>query len=261
MARDFNGVNQTLSNLNGVAGIDVVQRTIAMWVFLDAASAQMALFAPGIDLSAGNFREYVHVRIIASTARLGYYYSWTTSTATWHGNTVLSTDVWTHVLLTYDRGSTANDPQLFVDGVGQSITEVVSPSGSVNTGQDSVRVGSTMPATAEFFNGKLAEIGHWNRILTAGEIAALGKGYSPSILPRGLVAYWPLMGVHSPEMERRQGANLTLNNTPAAFAHPRMIYPRAPLTHRFTTAVGGEGPLVGGKLIRGGILMRGRLVG
>lgn len=49
-------------------------------------------------------------------------------------------------------------------------------------------------ATDSFFNGKLAEIGVWNVVLTDAEIASLGKGVSCALIrPQSLVLYAPMI--------------------------------------------------------------------
>lgn len=51
-------------------------------------------------------------------------------------------------------------------------------------------------------DGSIASAGLWNAALTAKEIAALGQGVSPLyVRPGNLVGYWPLWGVHSPEID------------------------------------------------------------
>ncbi len=49
---------------------------------------------------------------------------WTTGSAT----VVLST--WHHVAVVYDKGSTSNDPTIYLDGVAQTISEIATPSGT-----------------------------------------------------------------------------------------------------------------------------------
>jgi hypothetical protein len=76
-------------------------------------------------------------------------------------------------------------------------------------------------------NGRLAECAIWNVALTAAEIASLVKAFSPLLIrPASLVAYWPLIGRHDPEICPKGGFDMTLTNTPTTAAHPRIIMPR-----------------------------------
>ena len=59
-------------------------------------------------------------------------------------------------------------------------------------------------------------------------MAALGKGISPLLVrPGGLVAYWPLIGNASPEIDPVGGINLSWNATPLKADHYPIILPRA----------------------------------
>ena len=86
------------------------------------------------------------------------------------------------------------------------------------------------------FDG-LGEIGLWNAALTDAEVAVLAKGVSPLMVrPQSLVAYWPLLGNQSPEIDLVGGYDMTLNAAPTKAAHPRVIYPAPPTIHHAPTA-------------------------
>lgn len=76
------------------------------------------------------------------------------------------------------------------------------------------------------FDGLIAEVAAWNVALTDAEVAVLATGMSPlAVRPASLVAYWPLIGKYSPEIDVVGGFGMTLTGTPAAAAHPRVRYP------------------------------------
>jgi hypothetical protein len=80
-----------------------------------------------------------------------------------------------------------------------------------------------------YFDGLVAEAAIWNVALTAADVAMLNKGYSPMMVrPSALLAYWPLMGRYPTELDLFGGFPLTLTNSPAQAAHPRIIYPARP---------------------------------
>lgn len=109
--------------------------------------------------------------------------------------------------------------------------------------QDRTRIGSALGILA--FPGDIAEVGIWDVALTQGEIEALSKGFSPLLIrPGSLVAYWPIIGRASPEIDPVGGYAMTVNGTASASAHPRVIYPRRRVAQKFTTAGGGGGPVV-----------------
>lgn len=69
---------------------------------------------------------------------------------------------------------------------------------------------------------QIAECAIWNAALDAAEIAALARGYSPSLIrPASLVFYAPLIR----DAVSRKGGSLTVTGTTVA-DHPRIILPR-----------------------------------
>jgi hypothetical protein len=78
---------------------------------------------------------------------------------------------------------------------------------------------------AGYCDGLLAEAGIWNVALSDEEAAILAKGYSPLLVrPASLVAYWPLIGRYSPEIDIKGGYALTVSGATVG-DHPRIIYP------------------------------------
>ena len=116
------------------------------------------------------------------------------------------------------------------------MTERNTPSGSSNAGQDStnLRIGAGHDGTYERWDGRVAEFAWWNRILTAGEAAILGKAYSPLFVPNGLVLYTPLVRA---TFDLKGGAGNSASGA-VPISHPRIIYPTSFQDRRFTTASG-----------------------
>jgi hypothetical protein len=86
------------------------------------------------------------------------------------------------------------------------------------------QIGARM-AGATFANGTIAEVGVWNVALAAADFLALSKGISPLLVrPDALVAYWPLIGHASPEIDLRGRNELTVTGA-TQVAHPRIMYP------------------------------------
>ena len=67
-----------------------------------------------------------------SPAYLTYRHQWSGSFANWIGSTVLSTGNWYHIVVTYDGSSTANKPQIYINGVADTIATMSAPSGTVS---------------------------------------------------------------------------------------------------------------------------------
>ncbi len=66
----------------------------------------------------------------------------------------------------------------------------------------------------------MAEIGIWNAVLTAAEIASLAKGMTPDkICPQSLVFYAPLV---RNLVDAKGGLTITNNNSATVANHPRV---------------------------------------
>ncbi len=129
---------------------------------------------------------------------------------------------WHHIVVAYDYGSASNVPAIYNDAVAQTVTPTQSPSGTkIAQNETHLAIGnrpSTQTATRAY-DGRIAEVGVWNRVLSADEIKAV---YSSGVLavPSGLVLYVPMIGDASPEPNYYNGAgNATVQGTTVA-DHP-----------------------------------------
>lgn len=101
-------------------------------------------------------------------------------------------NIWYDFVITFDASSASNDPIWYKDGVSQTVTERVTPSGTILTTDDNIYVGNVSDDSLTW-DGRIAEYAVWNRVLSASEVAQLGKGYAPSFIRKGLVFYDPLI--------------------------------------------------------------------
>jgi hypothetical protein len=87
--------------------------------------------------------------------------------------------------------ASSTDRKAYINGGSQG-TDVTS--GTVS-GLDTLLISGVYDATAILtpFDGDIAEVAVWNRALSTGEIAMLGKGYAPSCLAAGLIVYTDLI--------------------------------------------------------------------
>lgn len=109
------------------------------------------------------------------------------------------------------------------------------------------------------YAGDLAVPAIWNAALTAADAAQLFSGASPLLIrPDVLVAYWPLIGRTSPEIDLVGGFAMTVTGTPTAAPHPRIYYPRRRRQMRAVKAVAGA--TVGRGLLESILLDRRSLV-
>jgi hypothetical protein len=140
--------------------------------------------------------------------------------------TAPSSSVWNTILVLYDGSSPSNNPLIYVNGSSVTVTSVVTPVGTLSSSSNPWTIGNSGDGDRGW-NGRLAEVAVWDRILTADEAAAHGKGFAPSMFPRGLVLYYPLDGRTSPERDFGMGSGSSGTLTGTAYqAHPRIIYPQ-----------------------------------
>lgn len=136
---------------------------------------------------------------------------------------------WHYVSGTYD-GSTI---KCYVDGVlldSQPETRAVAYS------TDALFIGS-FDGSILGAAGNIAELSVWNAALTTDDMTSLTKGFS-SLLVRTdkLSAYWRLLGVFTPEIERMKALDLTTTGILVAADHTPIYFPTSSITRRLTTA-------------------------
>lgn len=106
-------------------------------------------------------------------------------------------------------------------------------------------IGGAPTLSVQMLDGAVSELGIWNVILTAGEMTALSKGFSPLLIrPQSLILYTPLIGgFSSAEYDVVGGKIPTFGGTVAQTPGPGIIYPASPQEVRRygAAAVGGGG--------------------
>jgi len=140
---------------------------------------------------------------------------WTTSTDSFAQWQIDNPDDATihHFAVTYDSGSTANDPVMYLDGVSKSVTEVQSPSGAAVTSAEPYTIGNRADDTRGW-DGMICEFAVWNSILNSTQIASLAAGASPlDVSPGTLIAYFPMHNGDSPEPDVVGSADATVLGT------------------------------------------------
>lgn len=100
-------------------------------------------------------------------------------------------DEWHHVAVTYDAGSTANDPVFYFDGDVVAATEIGTGSGSrVSDVGDDKAIGRS-PQSVDFqFDGGLADARMYDRILSAAEIKTIASARGRDGIVGSLVGRW-----------------------------------------------------------------------
>lgn len=130
-----------------------------------------------------------------------------------------TTNAWNHFCGTHASSNTSRWVYL---NNGTGVQNTTSRAPTVNRTGIGALVSSTRSL---FFEGRIAEVGVWNVILTAEERTALSQGISPLLIrPESLVAYWPTVGRASPEIDLVGAYNMTVTGAVAA-EHCRIVLP------------------------------------
>lgn len=219
MAYDLNGTTQDIRYTLNASQTTLDTITIGFWSWADSyASNYKKWFYLG---SAGDREIAIEMDSgYGSPTGLVFVSKWSGLPGVWSVNAP-STGSWAHVCITYDWGSTANDPIIYINGASATVTERLGPSGTKDNNSTGLYLGSEI--SSNFFDGKLAEAFIYNRILSAAEIASIGTDkFSPEFYPQGLVFYDKLIRNTG---DRRMGTVATLTASPTVYDHPPIIYP------------------------------------
>lgn len=127
---------------------------------------------------------------------------WTSNNGVWSVS-YPSNGTWIIDVITYDGSSASNDPLWYRNGSNISTTERSTPSGSLATDTSDYWIGQSSDNTE--WDGPVDWVAHWNRVLSADEAIALGKGVSPKYFLRGLKMVQSITGRRSPEIDEVGG--------------------------------------------------------
>ena len=240
MARVFNGTSQYLSRASAVVG--AAPLTMACWFYSTSAAALQTIMEVSRTGAAGTTDKY---RIIlrgdlaagSKTLQAQQIPGFLATTTAQY-----SINQWHHGCGVF---ASASSRTAYIDG-GNAGTDTTS--GTVGT------LGQTLIGTAwdssnstfgAFFSGRIAEAAIWDVELTAAEVAALARRYTPlQIRPQSLVAYWPLGGRYGQfDLDRwKSSLNMTPTNSPTWADHDRIIYPQPVVWPQRVAAAGGATP-------------------
>ena len=214
MAYDFNGSNQWLQRSEAIFSGSSTSYAITLAAWARPTDRHLGTVI-GADAGSGNAGRFALFSTGSGKFSLRRKSSSISQSAQYpNGNTD-----WFHVLGTWAYSSRA----LYVDGASvatQSTNISLDPTNATNfyIGRDH---------SGKYWEGKIGECAAYNAILSANEIAQLAEGVSPLFIqPENLIGYWPLGGLYTDEVNDILGSyNLTANNSPTTFDHPKAIYP------------------------------------
>ncbi len=231
MARTFNGTSDQIAFGSGAEVDDLAAYTASALIHVSSnVVSERQVLTKMTSVFQGKMFLYME-----GTNKVGSIvgrHDGTSSTFISDANAFIS-GAWHAIVASWPGGNVA--PTCYCCALGSSIVQL---SGTAVDGTGpllqtdetaTLRVAARDPLDATFFSGLIAEAAIWNRVLSSGEIAAIGRGFSPAMFPRGRVFYCPIDGRTSPERNFSGSTNGTV--TGAAYAdHPPVLYPRGPLS-------------------------------
>ncbi len=188
MSLSYDGVNDEVYN-QAISGIDTTTMSVSFWINCTTGGG-----TPLITASARTAGNSAIQMIFTADPKIVFRYRWSTSTngvAQWSTATgSVALGRWHHIGVSYDRGSTSNDPIIYIDGVLAGLTEDTAPSG---TAKASVAVISTGENAAglEDFTGFIAHVEFFaGLLLSQGQFQQIMR-YPGSVNTRMRRVYWP----------------------------------------------------------------------
>jgi hypothetical protein len=169
------GSKNIVSTISPPAAIsDLPQKTISLWVYIKTAIADASLINKFNANSGWSFH------LISGINCMQFRQFFSGSSGIWRTpNNSMSglVGAWHHLAVTYDDTSTANVPIIYIDNSSQTLSTILSPTGTVVTDAGlNLHIGNTNYSgfvTPSDFNGLFKDIRIYNRILSAGEITTL----------------------------------------------------------------------------------------
>lgn len=223
MSYVFAGSQYIVSTNTGVSGLDVDTHSWSVWLYVTAQPAgQVYVLSHQQQTGLTTYQRSLTCFPPAAAGYRSFGDQINSTTAgAWNSNVDNALNVWVQIGLTAD-GIMAS-PTFYANGSVVAATQDSVAAGSRLGGEHGLRIG-THPDGSGSYIGKIAELGFWNRALSASEWTALGTlNHAPSMYPDGLVYYLPLIN----DTVDRMGNTgvMTANGASVDAGHPVMVYP------------------------------------
>lgn len=193
MARSFIRANADVLTA-GSAAATAPPFTMASWFRTDNIAVQQILTGFSTSGSANNFFSLS----MSSTGAIQATAQTTSGAAATSSTVVGAANVWHHATAVFTSSASR---AAYLDGGGKGTNTTNKSPTAPN------RTTISSPTSSVAMSGRIAEVAIWNVALTDAEILALSGGLAPPyVQPGALIGYWPVWGLHSPEID------LTANN-------------------------------------------------
>ena len=238
-----NAASQYLSRAAGVAA--AVPLAMACWFYSDDATTAQALLYIGSGVSNND-----GWMLLVNGSTAGDPVQARTNTVAASSSTGYTANTWHHAAGIF---ATATDRRAFIDG-GSKGTNASNATPTPNNTFIGRRTSDL------FMSGRIAEMGVWSLAgypgatdvlkadaWEAAVLPALARGVPPGRFREGLLGYWPLWGIHSPEIDLATGVHsMVLNAGPVRANHPPVV----PFSRRLWVPFPESAAAAGGSILR-----------
>jgi hypothetical protein len=107
-----------------------------------------------------------------TTNQFSFNVNYDTTSGFWDVNNFFPANVWSHGVLTYDGSSVSNVPNVYRNGLLQTLVNVTQPVGTWVSDDTNLYIGNRSDGLRNW-DGKISYLRIWNRILTATEARSL----------------------------------------------------------------------------------------
>lgn len=252
MARNFIRANSERLEFTSGSIISGTPFSMAAWFRLPTLSpgGELGIISVGDSVVTNNYHT---LQLVDSDDRL---YASTRDGVL--GNAISASavviDTWFHGLGVW---TSATSRQVYLNGVaGTENTDNLAPT------VDQAVIGAILRHNGfiSHHNGDIAEPAMWSVALSSADAAQLPLVSPLMVRPDALLAYWPLHGRTSPEIDVFGGNNLTLINTPATADHPPIIK-RSTQGLQFPPVAAVGGRIMSSLARHGGLVYKGGIAG
>ncbi len=216
MAIHYTNVADKLTFAN-VQGAQAQAQTFSCWIYVDAITTSEFIFV--IKNSGGSTG--VQLYLYSSSRDIQFFIFSSGTNPYQRSNTaVFNIGEWFHLLYTWDGSLDATNIHFYINNVEPGYASERDGTGTPTACDGIWTVGSVTTDNLAL-DGKIANVGWWNRVLSAGERTQLSKNYSPRCIMKGLKFAPDLIRETQDPISGLVGA---LTGT-EAFPHPRTILP------------------------------------
>lgn len=224
MARDFNGSTNrldwsTLGNLTGHA------MTVSLWAYADTYVTNGYLLCIH---DSGNTSFGIIINTSSANPSYGYVSVFVNAATDLQRSSVtntLGTGAWTHLVITWSGTITASTGvHIYKNGTETSYSTNTDGVASETSHTGSWSLGGRIYDDNRMFDGKLAEVAVWDRVLNSTEISNLASGYAPSLVDNGSNLLFYYSAKTDTTTAETGGAAGTVDGTSYNASHPTITY-------------------------------------